>query len=66
MAETTTNKKARGAKLTHKERKALQAAEARRARRQWMVLGAILAIAIVVTIVLISVYTEGSLPSQQV
>jgi type VI protein secretion system component VasF len=66
MTETQTNKgKARGRKLSHKERKAAQAAAARRARLQWWIIGAVLAIAVIVTIILISVYTEGSLPSQQ-
>ena len=65
MAETKTNKaKARSAKLTPKERKMAQAAAARKARLQWWLLGGGLAIAVLVAIVLISVYTEGSLPTQ--
>ena len=38
---------------------------ARKARMQWWLIGGVLAVAVVVTIVLISVYTEGSLPTQQ-
>ena len=56
MADTKT----KGRKLTHKERRAAQAAANRRARLQWWILGGTLAVAAVVTIVLLSVYTEGS------
>jgi len=65
MADTQTNRaKSRTPKLSHKERKAAQAAAARRAQLQWWILGGVLAIGVVVTIILISVYTEGSLPTQ--
>ena len=65
MSETQTNRaKTRSSKMTHKERKAAQAAAARKARLQWWILGGGLAIAVVLTIVLISLYTEGSLPTQ--
>ncbi len=64
MAETQTNKKARSAKMTHKERKAAQAAAARKAQLQWWAIGGTLAVITVLAIVLISVYTEGSLPVQ--
>ena len=60
MAETKTKSN----KLTHKEKKAAQAAAARKAQLQWWVLGVGLVIATIVAIVLISVMTEGSLPTQ--
>ena len=63
MAETQT-KKAKSAKLTHKEKKAAQARAARRAQLQWWLLGGGLFVAVIVTIVLVSVLTEGSLPTQ--
>ena len=56
MADTQTNRaKSRTPKLSHKERKAAQAAAARRAQLQWWILGGVLAIGVVVTIILIRV-----------
>ena len=49
-------------KMTAKEKKAAQEAAYRKARMQWYALGGFLAVAAIVTIVLISIYTEGSLP----
>lgn len=63
MSETATSSKKR-VRLTHKEKKAAAAEAARKARMQWYVIGAILVIAIVAAIVLISIFTEGSIPIQ--
>ena len=60
MADTKTKSN----KLTHKEKKAAQAAAARKAQLQWWVLGGGLVAVTIATIVLISVFTEGSLPTQ--
>ena len=60
MADTKTKSN----KLTHKEKQAAKAAANRRAQMQWWVLGAVLVAATIATIVLISVFTEGSLPTQ--
>lgn len=49
-------------KLTHKEKREAEIAAYRKARMQWYVLGGLLALAVVAAIVLISMYTEGSLP----
>lgn len=60
MADTKTKSK----RLSPKEKKAAQAAEFRKARMQWWILGGVLVAVAIITIVLISVLTEGSLPTQ--
>ena len=61
-ASTTTAKtKTSGSKLTAKDKKAAQMAANRKAQMQWWALGGAIAIAAIAAIVLISIYTEGSL-----
>lgn len=60
MAETKT----KSTRLSPKEKKAAQAAAFRKARIQWAVLAGVLVVIAIAIIVLISVFTEGSLPQQ--
>lgn len=63
MAETQEPRaKARPKRLTEKEKRAQAAEAARKARLQWYAIGAVLVIAAIAAIVLISIFTEGSLP----
>lgn len=66
MANTTasTGAKTRAKKLSDKEKRTAAAEANRKARNQWYMIGAVLVIATVAAIVLISIFTEGSLPTQ--
>lgn len=56
--------KVRAKKLTEKEKRAATADANRKARNQWYAIGALLVVAAVAAIVLVSIFTEGSLPTQ--
>ena len=60
MAQTKT----KATKLSPKEKRAAQMAANRKAQLQWWLLGGGLFAAVVITIVLVSLFTEGSLPTQ--
>jgi uncharacterized membrane protein YcjF (UPF0283 family) len=60
--KTTSKSKSAGTKMTVKEKKRAQMVANRRAQLQWYALGGVLAVAIVVTIVLVSVLTEPNAP----
>lgn len=61
-ASTKTGPKV-SARQTHKEKKAAAAKAARKAQIQWYAIGAALVVAVAATIVIISVFTEGELPT---
>jgi len=60
---SNTHAKRRGTKLTASEKKQAQFEANRKARMQWYIVGALIVLAVVGAIILISVMTEGSLPS---
>ena len=62
MATTATKTKAK--KLTEKEKRAAAADANRKARLQWYAIGGFLFAATVAAIVLVTIFTEGSLPTQ--
>ena len=61
MSNTDSHAKKRAPKMSADDRKQAQMAANRKAQLQWYALGAAITIAVVVAIVLISIYTEGSL-----
>lgn len=56
--------KTKSQKLTNKEKKQAAIEASRKARMQWYMLGGFLVAAIIVAIVLITIYTEGTVFSQ--
>jgi len=63
MSTTETHAKKRGAKMTAADKKQMQMAANRKAQLQWYAVGAVLVLAVAAAIILISIYTEGSLPT---
>jgi|GEM_PF-886184 len=63
MTDTQSHAKKRASKLTAAEKKDAQIAANRKAQLQWWILGGGLTAAFIGAIVLISVFTEGELPS---
>lgn len=63
MSTTETHAKARAPKMSADERREAQIAANRKAQMQWYALGAAVTIAVVAAIILISIYTEGSIPT---
>ena len=61
MSNTESHAKKRAPKMSADDRKQAQMAANRKAQLQWYVLGGVLTVAVIVAIVLISIYTEGSL-----
>ena len=61
MSTTDSHAKNRGTKMSAAEKKDAEFAAYRKARLQWYLLGGAIALAVVITIVLISLYTDGSL-----
>lgn len=61
MSTTDSHAKKRGTKMSAAEKKEAEFAAYRKARLQWYLLGGVIAVAVVVAIVLISIYTEGDL-----
>lgn len=53
--------KSSGTKMTQKEKKQAQLEANRKAQLQWWVLGGLLCVAAIAAIVLISLFTEGSI-----
>ena len=62
MSTTDSHAKKRGTKMTAADKKAAQMAANRRAQLQWYAFGAVLVIAIVLAIVLVTVFTDGQIP----
>ncbi len=61
MSTTESHAKKRASKMTAAEKKEAQMVANRKAQLQWYLLGALLVIAIVVAIVLITIYTDGEI-----
>ena len=61
MSTTDSHAKNRGRKMSATEKKEAELAAYRKARLQWYVLGGLIALVVVVAIILISIYTDGSL-----
>jgi hypothetical protein len=57
---TSSKSKSAGTKMTAKEKRHAQLVANRRAQLQWYLLGGFFAAAVLVTIVLVSIYTEGN------
>lgn len=64
MSSTESHAKKRSAKLTAAEKKQAQMDANRKAQMQWWIVSGLLVVCVVVAIVLISIFTEGSLPIQ--
>jgi len=62
MSSTDSHAKNRGKKMTAAEKKAAEYAAYRKARLQWYLVGGVIAVAVVVAIVLLIIYTDSSLP----
>jgi len=63
MSETNTHAKKRRDKLSADEKREAVNAANRKAQMQWYLIGGLLFVAVVGAIVLISIFTEGSLPT---
>jgi len=61
MSTTESHAKKRAPKLSADERREAQIAANRKAQMQWYLVGAAITIAVVAAIVIISIYTEGSI-----
>lgn len=61
MSTTESHAKNRGTKMNATEKKQAQMVANRRAQLQWYALGALLVIAIVIAVVLVTVYTNGEI-----
>lgn len=64
MSTTETHAKKRSAKMTAAEKKSAQMIANRKAQLQWWILGGGLATVVIGAIVLISIFTEGEIPTQ--
>ena len=62
MSTTDSHAKKRATKMTATEKKEAQMAANRKAQLQWYFVGAALVAAIVIAIVLVTVYTDGEIP----
>lgn len=62
MSITESHAKKRATKMTAAEKKEAQMAANRKAQLQWYAVGAVLVAAIIIAIVLITIYTEGEIP----
>lgn len=63
MTSTNSHAKKRAKRMTAAEKREARLAAQRKARRQWYIVGALVIIAIVAAIVLISIFTEGEIPT---
>lgn len=63
MSITESHAKKRSAKLTASEKKHAQMIANRKAQLQWWILGGGLATAVIGAIVLISIFTDGEIPT---
>lgn len=61
MSTTDSHAKNRGKKMTAADKKQAQLAANRKARLQWYAVAAVLALAVLITIILITIYTDGEL-----
>jgi predicted nucleic acid-binding Zn ribbon protein len=61
MSTTESHAKKRGTKMNATEKKEAQMVANRRARMQWYALGAFLVVAVVLTLVIVTIYTEGEI-----
>lgn len=62
MSTTESHAKKRATKMTAAEKKEAQMVANRKAQLQWYAVGAVVVAAIVIAIVLITLYTEGEIP----
>lgn len=58
----STKTKARAPRMTSKEKKLAQQEANRKAMLQWYAVGAVVVVAVVTALVLITIFTEGELP----